>query len=249
MIRKSDWQTVHEDMLAEERHRLGDPPTAEEMLAYRRGELSPEDEARVRELLVAYPELARAVAVPFDDTEARPGEDGYLSGTEVDRQWDSMQRRIHGGRLMRFPAAWIGLAAAIALVFGALYWQEIGKVRRLERTLAQPHLVTEVQELYPGVSRGPSSFATLTAGGDRYVIRLVLVNAPQSAGYRIEIRDTATAPRVLWKTTTVDRDPAGNFVVVIPRSFLAPGKYLIHVYGVDGREELLGDYRIVIPSR
>ena len=60
MITKSDLKAVFDQMTAEERQRLPEPPTVEEMLAYRRGELSADEESRVRELLICYPELLRA---------------------------------------------------------------------------------------------------------------------------------------------------------------------------------------------
>ncbi|HKR64212.1 MAG TPA: hypothetical protein VJZ00_10825 [Thermoanaerobaculia bacterium] len=89
----TNWQNIHDALTAHD----GDdePPTVEEMLAYRRGELSEADEERVRALLVQYPELARAVANGFPEEEHR---------------------------VVQFP--WMAaVAAAIAIVFAGLYWQ------------------------------------------------------------------------------------------------------------------------------
>src|SRR5229473_3644267 len=61
MITKSEWQMVHHSMMAEERGHGGEPPASEEVFAYMRGELSPEDEARLRERLVNYPDLVRTL--------------------------------------------------------------------------------------------------------------------------------------------------------------------------------------------
>src|ERR1051325_10204358 len=65
MITKTEWQGLHQQLMADERKRMGDPPTAEEVLAYMSGELSAEEEERIRERLVCYPELVRTLTAPF----------------------------------------------------------------------------------------------------------------------------------------------------------------------------------------
>lgn len=57
MITKHDWDAALDEWMFAERERLGGPPTPEEVVAYTRGELSGSDAARVRALLVYYPEL------------------------------------------------------------------------------------------------------------------------------------------------------------------------------------------------
>src|SRR5215212_5892851 len=96
MISRSDWKAVHEDMIAEDRRTLGAPPTAEELLAYTRGELAPDEAERIRELLVAYPELAQALTEPFPEEDAKRGDADFLSDEQVAKNWASLQQRIHG---------------------------------------------------------------------------------------------------------------------------------------------------------
>ena len=57
MITNDDWNEALDAWTAEERERLGGPPSREDVAAYLRGELAPADAARVRALLVYYPEL------------------------------------------------------------------------------------------------------------------------------------------------------------------------------------------------
>lgn len=99
MNTKSDWQHVNQQLMADQRARLGDPPTSDELLAYMRGELSEAEEERIRDLLVCYPELARSLAEPFPE---KPG----LTVPTV--------------TLYRSVAA---IAAAVALLFGFLLWK------------------------------------------------------------------------------------------------------------------------------
>ena len=57
MIEKRDWDDAADAWMLAERERLGGPPTKTEILAYQRGKLSAPEAARVRALLVYYPEL------------------------------------------------------------------------------------------------------------------------------------------------------------------------------------------------
>lgn len=57
MITKHDWDSALDRWIDRERTRLGGPPTPEEVVAFTRGELPQRDSARVRALLVYYPEL------------------------------------------------------------------------------------------------------------------------------------------------------------------------------------------------
>lgn len=57
MITRTDWDNALDSWVADERERLGGPPSPEEVVAYLSGELPPAEAARVRALLVYYPEL------------------------------------------------------------------------------------------------------------------------------------------------------------------------------------------------
>lgn len=229
MIAKSDWDAVHQQMAAEDQHRLGDPPTAEEMLAYSRGELSGEKEERVRELLVAYPELARALTEPFPV-------DGELSDAELDRQWTSMQERIHGGgRVLQFRYAWTAIAAALAIVFAGLYWQAETKARRLTRELTMPRAAGESTVLLPEGRRGAGDGAvTVTADGDVIALQVPLIGEPRHSTFRLELQSDS---RPLWSSKAVRPDRENSFLIFVPREFVKPGRYRVVVYGVNGAGE------------
>ena len=238
MIAKSDWQAVHQQLTAEDQRRLGEPPTAEEMLAYSRGELSGEKEERVRALLVAYPELAQALTEPFPV-------DGELPDAELERQWASMQQRIHGGRVIRFPYAWTAIAAALAIVFAGLYWQAESKARRLTHELSLPRAVGEATLLLPEGQRGSSNEPrSVTAQGELLALQVPLIGESDYETFRLEIRAN---DRALWTSNALRIGDDNAFVITVPREFLAPGKYQVIVYGVDGsREERLESYAMRI---
>ena len=252
MITKSDWQTAHREMTAEERRMLGEPPTAEEMLAYSRGELAAENAARVRVWLVTNPDLARALMQPFPDDHAQPGDRDFLSQDELSRHWVSLQQRIResspGSRLLRFPAPWTALAAAIALVFAGLYWQAESKARRLDRELREPQAL-ESQLLLPDGRRGVEQATLLTATGDRLVLDLALFDASRFETYRVEMSD-GTAGASPWRSTATRAADEETLSINVSRAFLKPGKYQLVVYGIaGGREQKLDSYTLRVPSR
>jgi hypothetical protein len=95
MIKKIDWQTAYHELIAEGRRKLGEPPTLEELEAYSRGDLAGADLARVRRLLVYYPELANALDTPFPlPGDLTPGSIESLSDEELARDWAALQEKI-----------------------------------------------------------------------------------------------------------------------------------------------------------
>jgi hypothetical protein len=231
MITKSELQAIHGQMLAERRRRLGPPPTNEELFAFMRGELSSDDEARVRELLIAYPELARAMSEPF------PGE-GDLSEIELAAHWKSLQTRIHGHPAERRVRFWqrtsAALAAAMILAFGGIVWQ---------RQASLAPRVTTSHVLMTDVQRGSGDAATLIpAGDDSFELVVSMIGPDRFDRYRLELT-TAAAARTLWNSEPMRRPDNDTFRVVVPGRFLAAGRYQVVVWGVSGaRQERIAAY-------
>jgi hypothetical protein len=106
MIKKNDLDAAYRDLIAEGRQRLGEPPTAEEVAASLQGELPEKEAARVRELLVYYPELVSAHEAPIlFPYEGKPGDADYLSEEELARDWASLQARIHAEQEQQVAAS------------------------------------------------------------------------------------------------------------------------------------------------
>jgi hypothetical protein len=251
MITRTDWQAVHDQLMADERGRLGDPPTAEELLAYTRGELPAEEEARVRHRLVLYPDLVRTLTEPFPIEGAEPGDSDYLSDEEFSRHWASMQRRmsrkqpVSGARVLQFWRVAAALAAGLAIVFGTLLWQSFER-------LSAPRLIGGEQVLLPEGHRGAGDeLATpLTAAGDNVALVLTLLDARSFDRYRFEILRRGDS-RPIWSAELQRPDETSqSFAIVVPRRFLKPGTYQIVVYGATGnREERLAGYALRVPAQ
>jgi hypothetical protein len=247
MSSKSIWRAIHEALIADDHDHELEPPTVEEMLAYRRGDLDAQEEARVRERLVAYPELARAVAQPFPPEDAVPGDADYITPEILNRRWKALQQRIHGaprerGRTLRYWQSSTAVAAMLALSFGVLLW-------KARSELGQPRVAWEEVTLLPDGKRGGAeTLEPVEPNAESLLLDLSLYDLRPFAGYRIDILDS-TDRRSLW-SSAITRRGSGNFVILVPRAFLRPGTYEIILYGVEGRnKEPLSTYSLYVPRR
>jgi len=224
MMNQSDWQAVRDSLIADDRARLGDPPTVDELLAYERGELSKEDAERVQQLLVAYPELARAYAATF------PDDDVSLPDHVIDRQWNAFRKGDGtNGQVLPFRrsiAAVAAIAATVAIVFGAMLWQ-----KRAE--MLQPHVLPE-HILMPDGRRGlPDQHYTITANGDPILLVVSISGPADYETYRLELVRSDSHERI-WSSEPLRATASNSFDVEVPSRALRPGTYQIIAYGVRG---------------
>lgn len=224
---------------------MPDPPTAEEMLSYTRGELAPDEAAQVRQRLEAHPDLARAYTEPFPADDLEPGDPYYLSDAQLDQRWAAFRKQTpaEGGRVVEFPRYLSAIAAALIVVLGALLVASQMKVRRLESELTAPRVIREYILPSDGYRGGPGETPTVSAADAKVVFQFTGVHF---AAYRAEILDlTADPPRRLWDRSGIIRDENDEFEVVLPRQFLQRGgRYQVVLFGVDGvkEEERLATY-------
>jgi hypothetical protein len=253
MITKSDWEAVQQEMTAEDRRKLGEPPTAEEMLAYSRGELSGEKAGHVRAWLACNPDLVRALMEPFPAGDAKPGDADFLSSEELAKQWAILQRSIGSStetsaRVYQFPSRWTALAAALALVFAGLYWQAESKARRLTREMHEPQAI-ESQLLLPDGRRGAEQATMLTAQGEHIVLDVALFDSTRFETYQVEMRDANADPaKASWRSGAIRAAGDETLSIDVSRAYLKPGKYQLVVFGLDGaREQRLDTYTLRVP--
>lgn len=252
MTTKSELQAVRRAMMAEDRARLGDPPSAEELLAYSRGELSADQEERIRELLVCYPELARSVAEPFPEA-ASPGDADYLPDAEFAKHWTSLRQRAGepDGKVVPFRRpVWTALAAALALVFGASFFYEYAKVRQLTAERGQPHVLAsqEPVALYPDTRRGGGNAPpTVLPSEGQPAVLVIPVSDEEFPSYRLELIDSAG--RTIWKPEIARQADQDSFTITVPGTFLKRGKYRMTISGLrDGHPEELASYGLMVPA-
>ena len=246
MNTKSDWQSVHERLVAEQRQKTGEPPTAEEALAYSRGELSPEEETRMRERLLSHPELLRTLAAEFPAEGAEPGDPDYLTDAELAIHWDSLQQRRHkraeDGRVVQFWRISTAIAAAIALALGVMLWQS-------SQRAADPRVVWEQQVLFPDGHRGAGGTPTeLTARGETVLLVIPLIGEGTHSQYRIDINRVSSG-RTVWNSGALATSEDATFSILVPRRFLEAGDYQVVMIGISGSaEERLATYSLRVPA-
>jgi hypothetical protein len=233
MINQSDWNAVRDALIADDQAKLGEPPTVDELLAYERGELSQENAERVQQLLIAYPELARAYATPF------PSDDADLPGYVIDRQWNAFRNdKGSGARVLQFWRGFAAIAATVAIVFGAMLWQT-----RTERL--RPQVLPEAVILTPDGRRGIAEPAyPITPTGDSVLFVVSLIGPTDYETYRLELVRSESHQRV-WSSEPLRATNSNSFNVEIPSSALPAGTYQVVAYGLRGNaREQVATYTI-----
>lgn len=249
MISKSDWQAAAREAAAADRQRHGEPPTAEDVLAYMNDELPEEEAARVRAGLVAHPELARILAEPIAD-------EGDLGAPELDRQWRRLRDRVQGPRKIAAMTrkqrgnSYFAIAASVVIcLMGVLLVQSKMQERTLQQEIRQPRIAFQTTTLRTADHRGPSSAgATLSAKAEGHLLVAPLLDPPQYREYRLDLVDTAgPMNRPVWSRGGLAQPPDDRFQLLLPRGFLEPGTYQLTVYGIrDADAERIAAYNIHI---
>src|SRR4028119_1333775 len=204
MIAKNDWDAALDGWVAAEQERLGGPPTPEEVAAYTLGELTEAEAARVRALLVYYPELTSLLT------------DEECMAAPAPQQWRS---------LSRFMPVAAGLL--IALLTLALV-QSRAELARTATKHQEPHVHQtrhELQALRPRGGPAEPPAYELPSGEERYLLSLRVFDEPGYRAYRLEIvHGPATKPRTVW-TASAQRSIDGTFDISIPRELIGEGTY------------------------
>lgn len=244
MANKSDWQEANRRLMAEQREALGDPPTPEELQAYRSGELNESEEERIRDLLVAYPELARMYRASLPE-EPEPG----ITEEEIAAGLREVKQRLGITRPRRRIRQYIPttVAASLAILFFGLYVQAESRARDHARTCDLPRILGAPQELDPDGNRGPTAATVLRKDGEAYLLKPRLLNQIRYPHYSLELRDRRGP---VWTANTAEAAQDDTFQIVIPHDFLrADSNYELRIFGIDGEARRpVGAYDVTVPA-
>jgi hypothetical protein len=243
---RDDFDQAFKAVMAVRREELGEPPTPEELLAYRDGELAPEARQSVEDRLAIDPDAARVLAdlAAFPEVEPAPGI-AELTDEEVERRWHALHKKLQ--ELPQRPAAarapiasspsvssaveprrlrrsgWspaLRLAAAAVLVLAAGW---IGFLSGRGSRPSPVNVAVAVVELTPLEEGRARSLPPSEVSGapEEVVLVLGLPAASEIPEYRVEILDAQGAR--LWSGGGLHPTPLGTVQLSIRRSALPTG--------------------------
>lgn len=245
------------ELAERQRRELGPHLEADELVAYHEGELAAAEAERVRDHLALCPECA-GLLLDLDAFSApSPAGAPDLTTAEVESAWRELAPRLAEDpppvvrlpprRSSPPPLSW-SLAAALFLGMIALsFW--LMALRGELRDRSQPR-VGEIAYLNPQGEHDRGEQAKPVS----HLIALILhpPDATQSfSAFDLELRAPGAAGRVLWELRGVQPEPKlGSFEVALPARSLAPGEYVVRLYGVRaGKRVRLTDYDLTVGER
>jgi hypothetical protein len=224
---------------------VGEHPPLDAWIDYRRGSLSGEREAELRDHLVRCRECVELLAdlAAFEDAEDTDDAPGRASDAEVDAVLETVRSRPEETAPRTTPwllplAAGLLLGAALASLLWVVTLQRRGgDAEGRMADLSRPHPGADIVDLYAGVeSRNGAAPAdtVLPIGPDTAYVTCVLHLPPDADAdrYRAELRDGRE--RLVWEGKGLERAQRFNTARLgIPRDFLAEGRYTLALYGGD----------------
>jgi hypothetical protein len=246
MVTKREWEIAYRAAIARGREHV-DPPAPDEIVAFSRGELPPDEMERVREALAYYPNLALAVSGADDRNEHAP----LLNDEELSADWDRLRKslsavqsqplHIEPGQVATRRASrerYFAIAASVffLLALSGLFVQS-RTITALREELLHPRAHVERIVLLDDTSRGgpPSASATFPLRPETQSVVLVLTLPEEQAegAYRVEIADLQPAsPVVVWQSA-IERGRDRTFTIEVPSAFLRSPQYRITLYRDD----------------
>ncbi len=260
-------------MAAKRRELGGEPPTPEELLAYRDGRLDPAERQRLEAKIAVYPDAARALAdlAAFPAIEPAPGV-SVPSDEDVAASWQSFRRKLEKlpapqpvapeepreapvvplrtappRTVHGVPPWWLAAAASAALTVGLGGGFLAGRATRDPGPAAAINvLITELRPTAEGGDRAAASAVDLPESAEGLVLVLGLDDPGDFAGYTAEIHNAQGAR--IWSRDGLQPTPLGTFHLSFPRDTLGPGLYRIDLLGHDraGRTTTLATYDLQV---
>ncbi len=243
-----EWKTILEEILAERRQQLGEPPSTDDFIALRAGELSDDERERLLEHASVDPEAARELLGVLRFPEPSGDEDPGDDEIGVRQRWQDLRERLVAeGDFSTTPApvpvpkrsVWWPLAAMFVLgVATTLFFGRMRQEGGSEPSTA-PRINLGIIELLPAGEdvdlRGGAEVATLDADSGGLVLTLAvptLSPSPDREPYRL------TMTRSDDTTSTVEGlrpGIGGVFVLDIPREHLSDGLHELRLSDADGQ--------------
>ncbi len=240
-----DWKATLEEILAERRQELGEPPSIDDFVALRADELSDDDRRQLLEHASVDPEVARelfdVLRFPEPSGDESPAdEDGVGERWQVLRERLVAEGDLPAESASRSWVQWLPLAAMFLLGVAASLL--VGRLRDpgAPEATAAPRINLAIVELLPvgdDVSglRGAPEVVTVTpdAGGLVFALAVPdLAPSPDRGPFTLELtRGDGTTATVAGLKPGI----GGVFMLDLPRGDLADGVHELRLSDRDGQ--------------
>lgn len=249
-----------EAIMAAKRNELGEPPSPEELLAYRDGRLDPAARQQIEDKIAVYPEAARVLAdlAAFPDVEAASGTP-ELSEEEIGARWQTFRLKlperppapeaqpapatpvisIEPRRGWRRPLFGMPLAAAalLGLVVGGIAGFLGGLGSRESLTSAINVRITELAPVGEGTTRSAPKTVEMPVGPEELVLVLGVPAQKDFPSYEAEIVSSRGAR--IWRREGLRPTEMGTILVSFRQGALEPGMLRLRLLGRDGKSRTL----------
>jgi hypothetical protein len=239
----------------EELHSAEHPSTSQ-LIAYHRGEIPPEEVPAIREHLSLCKECTALVldAAEFfaNDEEAAPADleaswQEFRAATRAEERPPSPvlypPTSIPHRSFVRSRVFAYGAVATFAVIsVGLVFFKEMSPSPRPQVNVGLYDLTSSGSERGEEARATPIRFQT-PSGSALLILNPAIVANSARYGVRIHRADGA----VVWWSEDLVLQAPGGFHLSLPAGALSLGPYSLELYGItEGREKLLGTYRIVI---
>ena len=240
MEEKPPIEPVLRALAAKARRDLDDHPTPEELVAYRAGELTAEDEEKIRDHLALCRDCSQLLLDLKEFEEDEPEEESGLSDIQVEAAWRRLRPRLEERKVLTSRRRWFaspqvayGLAAGLFLCTVGLSVWGVSLKQRIER-LSGPQIMQSVDLRSDGDTTRSAAGAenTVQPGGEQFAL-FMRVWEPVFSEYEAVIRraEQKGEPLVL---RGLPRNQDDNLGITLPRSMFPPGSYQLELYGRSG---------------
>jgi len=264
-----DLQAAVAELVAETPPEPASHLTADELIAYHTGKLSPAEQARMEDHLVLVPEDASLLLDLAELTAGELGHERPVSEFEQAAAWRDLRSRVaprddappRPGPVIAFPRKRAGIRAAPSLswlhavaaslllcVLGLSGW--VFTLRQTVTDISRPQLNAPVENLYASASRGEDDVTVMTLGPDDRLFTLVLNPAwrdltAEPDEYQAEIVRSDGEP--VWSGRGLRPNVYGSLSLILSRRLVADGDYRIRLYGAgEPRGEPVAEFALRI---
>lgn len=222
----------------------------EEIANYHNGRLSPADERRVQDHLVACRECSELLLDLQSFGDPAFGSHEALPDRASEQVWEGVRKEIQAPNVVPFrregryeTPRWLRSLAAVLLLSTMALSGWVASLRDRVKELSGPQANTPVVDLYPTSSvRGEGGPAVPELADDAEWVTVILRSPglPEFEGYGIEV---LRAGSVAWRKDGL-KPVYSSFSLSLPRDWMEDSRIRLVGIGPNGERQTIGEYAL-----